>query len=67
MSEDGRITLAEIAAEAGVSIATMSKVLNGRTDVAPATRARLEEHLNRHGYTRRNAQRLSEFVEIVFH
>lgn len=67
MSEDGRITLAEIAAEAGVSIATMSKVLNGRTDVAPATRARLEEHLNRHGYTRRNAQRQSEFVELVFH
>jgi LacI family xylobiose transport system transcriptional regulator len=62
-----RITLAEIAAEAGVSLATMSKVLNGRTDVSPSTRARLEEHLARHGYTRRAARRRNEFVELVFH
>lgn len=67
MPEPARITLAEIAAEAGVSLATMSKVLNGRTDVAPATRARLEEHLVRHGYTRRNAEKRSDFVELVFH
>lgn len=62
-----RVTLAEIAAEAGVSLATMSKVLNGRSDVAPATRTRLEEHLARHGYTRRAAVQRSEFVELVFH
>jgi LacI family transcriptional regulator, xylobiose transport system transcriptional regulator len=67
MADSPRVTLAEIAAEAGVSLATMSKVLNGRTDVAPATRARLEEHLARHGYTRRNATQRSEFVELVFH
>ena len=67
MSDTPRVTLAEIAAEAGVSLATMSKVLNGRTDVAPATRARLEEHLARHGYTRRGVRRRSEFVELVFH
>ena len=35
-----RPTLAVIAAEAGVSPATVSKVLNGRTDVAAATRER---------------------------
>ncbi|WP_214468323.1 LacI family DNA-binding transcriptional regulator [Microbacterium flavescens] len=62
-----RVTLAAIAAEAGVSLATMSKVLNGRSDVAPATRARLEEHLARHGYTRRNSAQRSDFVELVFH
>ncbi|HWL76959.1 LacI family DNA-binding transcriptional regulator [Microbacterium sp.] len=67
MAEKQRVTLAAIAAEAGVSLATMSKVLNGRTDVAPATRARLEEHLARHGYTRRKVSRRSEFVELVFH
>ncbi|WP_194409507.1 LacI family DNA-binding transcriptional regulator [Microbacterium cremeum] len=67
MADGQRITLAEIAAEAGVSLATMSKVLNGRTDVAPATRARLEEHLARHGYTRRGMRQRSDFVELVFH
>ena len=64
MSE--RVTLADIAADAGVSLATMSKVLNGRSDVAPATRARLEEHLSRHGYIRRNASQRAEVVELVF-
>lgn len=67
MTGSPRVTLAEIAAEAGVSLATMSKVLNGRTDVAPATRARLEEHLNRHGYQRRNSAQRSDVVELVFH
>lgn len=67
MTDTTRVTLAEIAAEAGVSLATMSKVLNGRTDVAASTRARLEEHLNRHGYTRRSAAQRTDFVELVFH
>jgi len=67
MTSTSRITLAEIAAEAGVSLPTMSKVLNGRADVAPATRARLEEHLSRHGYTRRTGGQRSEYIELVFH
>jgi LacI family xylobiose transport system transcriptional regulator len=67
MTDTQRVTLAEIAAEAGVSLATMSKVLNGRSDVAAATRARLEEHLARNGYTRRSGAPRSEFVELVFH
>ncbi|MFE7843780.1 LacI family DNA-binding transcriptional regulator [Microbacterium sp. NPDC057407] len=67
MADTPRVTLADIAAEAGVSLATMSKVLNGRTDVAPATRARLEEHLKRHGYRRRNSTQRNEVVELVFH
>ena len=43
-------TLTSIAAEAGVSLSTVSKVLNGRTDVAPSTRERIAEQLRRHGY-----------------
>ena len=66
MATDARVTLAEIAAEAGVSLATVSKVLNGRTDVSASTRARLEEDLARHGYRRRNSTQRGEFVELVF-
>lgn len=47
-----RTTLAEIAAEAGVSLPTVSKVLNDRPDVAPATRARVRGLLDRHHYER---------------
>src|SRR6478736_2673019 len=36
-------TLSDVARRAGVSIATASKALNGRGDVAPATRARVTE------------------------
>ena len=43
-------TLTSIAAEAGVSVSTVSKVLNGRTDVAPATRERIGLLLRRQGY-----------------
>jgi LacI family transcriptional regulator len=45
-----RPTLAVIAAEARVSQATVSKVLNGRTDVAPATRERIEQLLKAYNY-----------------
>lgn len=67
MSVKSRVTLAEIASEAGVSLATVSKVLNGRADVSPTTRARLEDHLARHGYTPRRAAQRSEIIELVFH
>ncbi len=48
--DTGRSTLAVIAAEAGVSVSAVSKVLNGRTDVAAATRARVAALLRRDGY-----------------
>ncbi|MEU1424479.1 LacI family DNA-binding transcriptional regulator [Kitasatospora sp. NPDC005751] len=60
-------TLAEIALEAGVSAPTVSKVLNGRADVAPATRERVEELLHRHGYRRRGSRQVSPLLELVFH
>ncbi len=43
-------SLTSIAAAAGVSVSTVSKVLNGRTDVAPQTRERLSRILRSHGY-----------------
>ncbi|MEX5713528.1 LacI family DNA-binding transcriptional regulator [Parafrankia sp. FMc6] len=39
-----------VAKEAGVSIATVSKVVNGRTGVGPQTRARVEAAINDLGY-----------------
>jgi LacI family transcriptional regulator len=52
-SNDERATLATVATSAGVSVATVSKVLNGRADVAPATRARVETLLQQHKYLAR--------------
>jgi DNA-binding LacI/PurR family transcriptional regulator len=48
--EAGRSTLTGIAAEAGVSVSTVSKVLNGRTDVAARTRDRVSSLLRSNGY-----------------
>ncbi|MET8867961.1 LacI family DNA-binding transcriptional regulator [Nonomuraea sp. NPDC004580] len=49
-------TLATVAAAAGVSVATVSKVLNDRGDVAPATRAMVRRLLAEHGYVPRQAR-----------
>ena len=43
-------TLTAIAVQAGVSVSTVSKVRNGGTDVAPATRARVAALLRQHGH-----------------
>ncbi|MEV6607035.1 LacI family DNA-binding transcriptional regulator [Kutzneria sp. NPDC051319] len=60
--------LADIARTAGVSTPTVSKVLNGRADVAPATRARVEELLRAHGYRRRRGgAQSSKLFDLVFH
>lgn len=67
----GRATLASVAASAGVSIATVSKVLNGRTDVGPETRARILSLLDEHEYVGRRGDTASRSVarptvELVF-
>lgn len=68
MTESERATLAQIAEEAGVSLATISKVLNGRTDVAASTRQRVEDLLARHRYRRRGGGRShAPLIELVFH
>ncbi len=48
-----RVTIALIAKEAGVSVPTVSKVINGRPEVASETRQRVERLLHKHGYQRR--------------
>jgi LacI family transcriptional regulator, galactose operon repressor len=55
-----RMTIREIADLAGVSIATVSRVLNGRDDVADETRDAVRRVIREHGYTaNRNARGLS--------
>ncbi|MFJ5557173.1 LacI family DNA-binding transcriptional regulator [Streptomyces sp. NPDC093250] len=64
----GRVTLARVAKEAGVSMPTVSKVLNGRTDVSRATRAKVVRLLDVHGYRRRaQPSSRSPLIDIVFH
>lgn len=64
----GRVTLAAVAKEAGVSLPTVSKVLNGRSDVSPTTRAKVEQLLKVHGYRRRHqGAPPAPLVELVFH
>jgi LacI family transcriptional regulator len=63
----GRVTLATVAGSAGVSVATVSKVLNGRSDVSPVTRARVQEILEKHGYVgRRPEPARRETIELFY-
>lgn len=67
-ADESRVTLAQVAETAGVSISTVSKVLNGRQDVSALTRLKVERLLELHGY-RRTSRGASEapLIEIVFH
>jgi len=62
-------TLATIARQAGVSAPTVSKVVNGRDDVAPETRARILAALEQAGYQspmqRRAAADTGAVIEVV--
>jgi LacI family transcriptional regulator len=66
--ETQRITVAAIAQLAGVSIPTVSRVINGRSDVSAQTRDRIEELLTKHGYRRRPpaARPSSGLIDLVF-
>ncbi|MFI0723091.1 LacI family DNA-binding transcriptional regulator [Streptomyces sp. NPDC021224] len=66
--DESRVTLAQVAETAGVSVSTVSKVLNGRQDVSALTRLKVERLLELHGY-RRTTRGGSEapLIEIVFH
>lgn len=45
-----RVTIKDVAAEAGVSTQTVSRVINNRPDVASSTRKRVREVIDRLGY-----------------
>jgi DNA-binding LacI/PurR family transcriptional regulator len=62
------LTIADIARLAGVSAPTVSKVVNGRSEVAATTRARVEKVIHDNGYRRpRRAVRPAGAIEVVFH
>jgi LacI family transcriptional regulator len=61
------VTLGEIAAAANVSVPTVSKVINGRADVAAATRTRIEAVLNDYGYERPKPNpRRAGLIDLLF-
>ena len=60
------VTIAFIAESAGVSVPTVSKVLNGKSGVSAAKRALIEELIDRHGYRRPGGSNRSNVVELVF-
>ncbi|MEV7806970.1 substrate-binding domain-containing protein [Microbispora sp. NPDC088329] len=64
-----RATLATVAASAGVSVATVSKVLNGRSDVAPETRSLVLSLLEEHDYVappQRRSEAAPDTIEVEF-
>jgi|SRR5665647_992 len=63
-----RVTLSDVAAHAGVSIPTVSKVLNNRPDIGEPTRHRVEDAIAKTGYRRRaSAKRVTRagLVDVV--
>src|SRR5215212_612467 len=68
MGNGSRVTIASVADAAGVSVPTVSKVVNGRADVAPETRERVERVLHEQGYRRRALGRdaRAALLDVVF-
>lgn len=63
--DTARVTLNSVASEAGVSVSTVSKVLNGRSDVSTDTKERVEAVMDRLGYQRRPARRRGAVIDLV--
>ncbi|GAA0378471.1 transcriptional regulator [Acrocarpospora corrugata] len=62
------LTLAQLAELAGVSMATVSKVVNGRSEVSSETRALVEGLIQAHGFRRqRRRVKPAGLIEVVFH
>ena len=61
------VQISDIAERTGYSLATVSKVLNGRSDVAAGTRQIIEEALRDSGYTKRiSTTKNRKLIEAVF-
>ena len=60
------VTISYIAESAGVSVPTVSKVINGRSGVSPDTRARVEAVINESGYRRPEPSKRRDLMELVF-
>jgi DNA-binding LacI/PurR family transcriptional regulator len=61
------LTIATVARLAGVSVPTVSKVINGRSGVALDTRRRVEAVLHEHGYRRPEMAGPGATLDVVFH
>jgi LacI family transcriptional regulator len=64
-----KVTLAELAAAAKVSVPTVSKVLNGRVDVAAETRQKIETVIRALGYERSKRRKSPHepwLIDLVF-
>ena len=59
------VTISFIAESAGVSVPTVSKVINGRAGVAAGTRSRVEALIGQYGY-RKSAVTRNNSMELVF-
>jgi DNA-binding LacI/PurR family transcriptional regulator len=61
-----KVTLADVAAAAGVSVPTVSKVVHGRADVAAGTRSRVEALLAEYNYAPPRRPGRPGLVDLVF-
>lgn len=61
-----KATLGDVAETAGVSTPTVSKVLNGRSDVAPETRRRVQDALEAHDYLPRKGRNALAGASVEF-
>jgi DNA-binding LacI/PurR family transcriptional regulator len=66
-SDESGATITQLAELAGVSVATVSKVVNGHPDVAAETRASVEGIIREHGYRRRRRATRANLAEVVLH
>ncbi len=62
----GNKTIREIAAIAGVSVSTVSKVLNNKSDVGQATRDRVLDVVGRYNYRRRVSAVKGRLIGVFF-
>jgi len=62
----GRPTLAELAAQLGVSSATVSKVINGRSGVSAEVREHIEQTLRARGYAKPLVNGNNDTIDLVF-
>ena len=61
-----KVTLADVAAAAGVSVPTVSKVVHGRADVAAETRSRVEAVLAEYNYETPRRTERPGLIDLVF-